>query len=131
VAEAGFAAEDRELVLDEPATATGEDGRKASETCVVLLAPVGRGTSDAPAVQGDVAADLGVAVAGGVRAGGYWPGEMLAKGKREEWWSVRELLRNAPKLPVGSGPEGAATTFHGYWYGFRRAPDAGCENNRN
>jgi len=26
VAEAGFAAEDRELVLDEPATAAGEDG---------------------------------------------------------------------------------------------------------
>jgi hypothetical protein len=87
--------------------------------------------SDAAAVLGESSADLGAAVAGGVRAGGYWPGEMLAKGKREEWWSVRELLRNAPKLPVGSGPEGAATTFHGYWYGFRRAPDAGCENNRN
>jgi hypothetical protein len=74
--------------------------RPAGETCAVLLAPVGRGTSDAPAVQGDVAADLGVAVAGGVRAGGCWPGERLAKGKKEGW---PECPRIAPKRTQVTG----------------------------
>ena len=64
----------------------------------VLLASVGRGPSDVPGVRGDSAADLGVALADGVRAGGYWSGETLAKETREGWWSVR----NGPKLPVGS-----------------------------
>jgi len=40
VAEAGFAAEDRELVLDEPATAAGEDRRKAGQTCPLSLPAV-------------------------------------------------------------------------------------------
>jgi len=32
-------------------------------------------------------------------------------------------------VAVGSGPEGVPAAFHGYWYGFRHAPDAGCEKN--
>src|ERR1700674_3433948 len=64
VAAVGAAEEDWSLVADELATAAGEDGRAVGETCPVLLAPVGRGPSDAPGVRGDSAADLGDAITG-------------------------------------------------------------------
>jgi hypothetical protein len=57
----------------------------------------------------------------GVRAGGL-PWRKSDEGKKEGWWSVRELRRNAPKLPVGSRLEGASPTSYGYCYGFRRRP---------
>ena len=41
VAATGVVTEDRELVVDEPATAFGEDRRTPAETCPVLLAFVG------------------------------------------------------------------------------------------
>ena len=37
----------------------------------------------------------------------------MAKKKKEGWWSVRELRRNAPKFPVHSCREGVPPTFHG------------------
>jgi hypothetical protein len=101
-------------------TATvGEDRRQADQARSVLLASVGRGPSDAAGVRGDSAADLGAAVTGGVRAGGL-PGRKGSEEKKEGYWSVRELRRNAPKLPVGSRLEGASPTSHEYCYSFRR-----------
>jgi hypothetical protein len=37
----------------------------------------------------------------------------MAKRKKEGWWSVRELRRNAPKFPVDSCREGHRPAFHG------------------
>jgi len=51
VAGPGAAEEDRELVADQLAAATGEDGRAVGETCPLLLAPVCRKTSDAARVR--------------------------------------------------------------------------------
>src|SRR5258706_14977914 len=69
VAAAGAAEEDRELVADQLATTFGEDRRQADQARSVLLAPVGRGPSNAAGLRGDSAADLGAAAAGGVKAG--------------------------------------------------------------
>ncbi len=97
----GVAEEDRPLVADElaaAAAAAGENGWPVGETCAVLLASVGRGPSDAAGARCDSAADLGAAFTGGVRAGGL-PGRKDGEEKKEGWWSVRELRRNAPKSP--------------------------------
>jgi hypothetical protein len=64
-------------------------------------------------VRCDSPADLGAALAGGVSPGGYRPCEPMAKKKKEGRWSVGELGRDAPKLPVGSGPEGCRPLFIG------------------
>jgi hypothetical protein len=45
------------LVADEPAATVGEDGRKASETCPLLLASPGREPSHAPPLRGHATAD--------------------------------------------------------------------------
>jgi hypothetical protein len=52
---------------------------------------------------------------GGVSLAATGPAEAMAKKKKEGRWSVGKLGRDAPKLSVGSGPEGAPTTFHWYW----------------
>jgi hypothetical protein len=54
---AGITKKDRQLVLDESPAAAGEDRREAGETCPLLLAIVGRESSDAAAVRSDGAAD--------------------------------------------------------------------------
>ena len=94
MAAAGAAKEDRELVADQLAAAAGKDGRPVGEACPVLRAPVGRGPSDAAGVRGDFAEDLGAAFTGGVRAGGYWPDEAIAK---EKEGGMVECPRIAPK----------------------------------
>ena len=48
-----------------------------------------------------------------VSPGGYRPGEPMAKKKKAGRWSVGELGRDAPKLPVDSGPEGRRPLFIG------------------
>lgn len=58
--------ENRPLVADELAATAGEDWRQPGQARPVLLAPVGRGPSDAPSFRGGFADDLGVTVAGGV-----------------------------------------------------------------
>jgi hypothetical protein len=78
------------LVADQLAATVGEGRRQADQARPVLLAPVGRGASDAAGVQRDSAADLGAAVTGGVRAGGL-PGRKGSEEKKEGRWSVREL----------------------------------------
>src|SRR2546425_13195240 len=72
VAAFGVAAQDCQLVTDEPATAVGEDRRSAGETRPVLLAAAGREPSDAATVRGHGREDRGAALArGGVgRASG-------------------------------------------------------------
>src|ERR1019366_2457478 len=50
VATAGAAEEDRELVADQLAAATGEDGRAVGEACPLLLVDAGREPSDAAPV---------------------------------------------------------------------------------
>jgi hypothetical protein len=104
VAAAGVAEEDLELVADQFA-ATADQARP------VILAPIGRGPSDAPGIRGDSAADLGAAFTGGLRAGGL-PGRNGSEEKKEGRWSVREFRRNSPKSPVDSCREGAPTAFH-------------------
>jgi hypothetical protein len=102
-------------VADQLAAATGEDRRALGEACPVLLAPVGRGPSDSAGVRGDFAADLGAAVTGG---GKSWRLAGTKERRRKEGGdggAVRELGRDAPKLPVGSGPEGPPPTLHGHW----------------
>jgi hypothetical protein len=66
-AAAGVAEANRELVGDELAATTGEDGRTAGETCSLLLAPAGGEPSDEAAVWEYGAADCGAA--GGKRVG--------------------------------------------------------------
>jgi hypothetical protein len=68
----GAAAAGGQLVLDEPATAVGEDGGPADQARALLLAAPGRGASDTAALRGHGAADRGVASAGriGGRSGG-------------------------------------------------------------
>ncbi len=51
------AQENRQLVADESAATTGEDGRTAGEACSVLLADAGGRASDARTVRCDVATD--------------------------------------------------------------------------
>ena len=70
VAAAGAAEEDRSLVADQLATATGEDGRAFGETCPVLLAAVSGSSSDAAGVRGDSAEDLGAAPVDWIERGG-------------------------------------------------------------
>jgi hypothetical protein len=52
------------------------------------------------------------ALADGVSPGGYRTGR--TDGEEKEGGTV-ELGRDAPKLPVDSGPGGAPPTFHWYW----------------
>jgi len=66
VAAAGVAEANRELVADQLATAVGEDGRTAGETCSLLLAAVGREPSDEAAVWEYGAADRGAVASGGI-----------------------------------------------------------------
>ena len=66
VAAAGAAEEDREVVVDELAAATGEDGRTADQARSLLLAAAGREPSDAAVVCVDGAADCWAASARGV-----------------------------------------------------------------
>ena len=63
VAAAGAAAADQELVADEPAAAADENGRAAGQARLLLLAAVGRGTSEPQAVRPHPAQDLGAATA--------------------------------------------------------------------
>ena len=48
-----------QLVVDQLATAAGENGWAVGEACPLLLAPAGRRPSDAAGVRGDSAADMG------------------------------------------------------------------------
>src|ERR1039458_3959111 len=100
VAAVGAAEEDWSLVADQLATAVSEDGRAVGEARPILLAPVGRGPSDAQGVQRDSAADLGAAIAGGVRAGGL-TGRKGSEEKKEGWWSCPRI---APKRAQVTGP---------------------------
>ena len=69
-AAAGAAAARRQLVVDEPAAAFGKDRRQADQARAVLLAAVGRESSDAAAVWGDGAKDCRLAGGDGLDAGG-------------------------------------------------------------
>jgi hypothetical protein len=62
--------EDRSLVVDQLATAVGEDGWAISETCALLLAAVSGRASDAVGVRGDSAEDLGAAPVDRIGRGG-------------------------------------------------------------
>ena len=66
VAEAGFAAEDRELVLDRLATAAGEDGRKLGETCPMFLVAFGGEASEPATVRQHVGAESWALPSGGI-----------------------------------------------------------------
>ena len=66
VAAAGVAQGNRELVADQLAATTGEDGWTAGETCSLLLAFSGGRTSDAAAVWEYGAADRGAVASGGI-----------------------------------------------------------------
>ena len=79
-------------------------GGRIGETCLVPLASVGRGTSDAAGVRGDAAADLGAAGAGGVvKSGGSR--ESVRKeapdGEVSEKWPREEPVRVRPPTPAG------------------------------
>jgi len=52
---------DQELLADEPATPLAEDRRKAGQARSVLLAAIGRGSSQPQTVPRHALADLGVA----------------------------------------------------------------------
>ena len=64
VAQAGSSSRQLRLVPDQPAAAIGKDGRTTDKTCAVLLDVVGRRTSDANTVRGDVTQDRAVAASG-------------------------------------------------------------------
>src|SRR2546422_1095232 len=80
VAAFGVAAQDCQLVADEPAAAVGEDGRPAAETRPVLLAAAGREPSNAAALWGHGKADRFAALARGVES---------ATGRRKTWGASR------------------------------------------
>ena len=61
---------DRQLVVDEPAAAIGEDGWATGQARPVLLAAAGREPSDQAALRGDGRKDRRVAGADGVDGGG-------------------------------------------------------------
>jgi hypothetical protein len=101
--------EDRELVADQLAAAAREDGRPVGETCPVLLASVGRGSSDA---TGDFAEDLGAAATDWIgRSGGEgnrlkegeWNGKVSENRLQRSTWGFFHIGRrpNRP-LPVPS-----------------------------
>jgi len=66
----GVAQPARQLVVDEPAAAIGEDGGRIGRARQVLLAAVGREPSDQAALWGDGRKDRRVAGADGVEGGG-------------------------------------------------------------
>src|ERR1019366_3547255 len=63
---ADVAQANRELVVDEFAASTGEDGRTAGETCSLLLAFAGGEPSDEAALWEYAAADRGAVASGGI-----------------------------------------------------------------
>src|ERR1035441_9962048 len=65
----GAAKPDRQLVVDEPAAAIGEDGWPIGQARPVLLAAVGREPSDQAALRSDGRNDRRLAGADGVEAG--------------------------------------------------------------
>jgi hypothetical protein len=52
-----YATKDRQVVLDEPPAAAGENGREAGETCPLLLALPGGGPSEQAALRSDAPKD--------------------------------------------------------------------------
>jgi hypothetical protein len=62
----------RELVADELAATAGEDGRRAGETCPLLLAAVGREPSDEAALWEYGAAARGAVASGGIAEAVDW-----------------------------------------------------------
>ena len=69
LAAADVAEPDRQLVVDEPAAAIGEDGWPIGQARPALLAAVGREPSDQAAFRGDGRKDRRLAGADGVDAG--------------------------------------------------------------
>jgi hypothetical protein len=69
LAAVGVAKPDRQLVVDEPAAAIGEDGWPTGQARPVLLAAAGGESSDAAAICGDDAKDRRLADGDGVDAG--------------------------------------------------------------
>ena len=67
---AGVAEANRELVADQLAATVGEDARTAGETFPLLLAIVGRRTSDAAAVPGDAGPNRAAADTDGIAGSG-------------------------------------------------------------
>ena len=63
VAEVGVAEGNRNVVINQPAAAVGENGRAADQTRPLLLAVAGRKSPDTALVRDDAAPDLGVACA--------------------------------------------------------------------
>lgn len=66
VAAAGVTKANRELVVDQLATAASKDGRTAGETCPLLLALAGGEPSDEAALWEYGAADRGAVASGGI-----------------------------------------------------------------
>src|ERR1035437_7290460 len=114
VAAAGAAEEDRELVADQLTATVGEDRRQADQARPVLLASVGRGPSDAAGVRGDSAADLGVAVTGGVRAGGL-PGGRGGEKRRRDGGVSENCAETRPSFPLTPAGRGGAARFSWCW----------------
>jgi len=121
VAAAGAAPEDRQLVLNHLAAATGDDGRSAGEARPLLLAAVGRRTSDAAPVRSDGVADDGVARASGVgEAPTVTDFSDEARGEKEECWRHRSkerqlqafALSGVVKLAPFVGAGGSEGTGH-------------------
>ena len=54
----------KNLFVEEPAAAVGEDRRSAGETCALLLAALGRGAPESEAVCKHAEDDRGAAAAG-------------------------------------------------------------------
>ena len=64
VAVVGAAEGNRYVVVDQPTTTVGEDGRATGKACAVLLADAGGRTPDKSTVRGDVAQDRAVVASG-------------------------------------------------------------------
>ena len=98
MATASAATENREVVLDEPPAAAGENRRTARKTRTVLLAPAGRGPFDPTAVCQHAAQDLGAAAAKRVALTGR--GSTVFGSKRFRKEQCRPERRSARSINV-------------------------------
>jgi hypothetical protein len=99
LAAAGAAKADRQLVIDQPATAPRQDGWPAGQTRPLLLAAVGGESSDAAAVRCDAPADLGAA-RGDRLTGRAWP-ETVGEERTEGGRSVRKSVGSVvPRVTI-------------------------------
>jgi len=84
------------LLVDEPAAAFGKDRRQADRARAVLLAAVGRESSDAAAVWGDGTKDCGLAGGDGIA--------LLDNSRTPKGEPLHELQRQHPRLHIEHFP---------------------------